>query len=171
MKKLLFISSFLLISAVSYSQKVTGTFTLPQSEKFVSLAWDWSNTLIDKRLNEKDWASINGEDYWEKAKLEVLNLISREMNEKMEKSRISVFSPESKRETAYTLYICPIAYSKKGDNKSNYILKETKTGKEIGRCTIKGDGGSIGSVANLLGDGYEEAARKMGKILKSYNKR
>ena len=96
---------------------------------------------------------VNGKEYWEKAKLEVLSLIVREMNSKMEKSRITVISPESDRRTAYTLYICPIKYSKKGDNVSIYRLKETSSGEEIGSCKLSGDGGSFGSVANLLGDG------------------
>ncbi len=170
MKKLLFICSFLLMSAVGFSQKVTGTFTLPESEKFISIGWDWSDAVIDKKYNEADWVVVNGKEYWENAKMEVLNLLVREMNSKMEKSRITVISPESDTKTAYTLYICPIKYSKKGDNVSIYRLKENGSGEEIGSCKLSGDGGSIGSVANLLGDGYEEAARQMGKILKKYNK-
>lgn len=170
MKKLLVIVIAVMISTVCYSQKVTGTFTIPESEKFISLAWDWSEAVIDKKLSEKDWAAINGEEYWEKAKMEALILIAREMNEKMTKSRVSILSPESDRETAYRLFISPIWYTKKGNNESIYILKDISTGNEIGRCRLKGDGGSIGSVANLLGDGYEEAARKMGSMLKKFNK-
>lgn len=170
MKKLFFIYSFLLLSAVSFSQKVTGTFTLPEGEKFISIGWDWSDAVIDKKYNEADWIVVNGKEYWEKAKLEVLSLLVREMNSKMEKARITVISPENEKKTKYTLFICPIKYSKKGDNVSIYRLKETSSGEEIGSCKLSGDGGSFGSVANLLGDGYEEAARKMGTILKRYNR-
>lgn len=170
MKKLFFIYSFLLLSAVSFSQKVTGTFTLPEGEKFISIDWDWSDAVIDKKYNEADWIVVNGKEYWEKAKLEVLSLLVREMNSKMEKARITVISPENEKKTKYTLFICPIKYSKKGDNVSIYRLKETSSGEEIGSCKLSGDGGSFGSVANLLGDGYEEAARKMGTILKRYNR-
>ena len=53
MKKLFFICSFLLLSAVSFSQKVTGTFTLPEGEKFISIDWDWSDAVIDKKYNDK----------------------------------------------------------------------------------------------------------------------
>ena len=170
MKKLCIICSFLLMSAMCFSQKVMGTFTLPEGEKFISIDWDWSDAVIDKKYNEADWIVVNGKEYWDKAKLEVLSLIVREMNSKMDKSRITVISPESDTKTAYTLYICPIKYSKRGDNVSIYKLKETSSGEEIGSCKLSGDGGSFGSVANLLGDGYEEAARKMGTILKRYNK-
>ena len=102
MKKLFFICSFLLLSAVSFSQKVTGTFTLPESEKFISIDWDWSDAVIDKKYNEADWIVVNGKEYWEKAKLEVLSLLVREMNSKMEKARITVISPENEKKTKYT---------------------------------------------------------------------
>ena len=170
MKKILFAISFLLLATAGYSQKVEGTFTLPESERFVSVAWDWSEAIIDKKFTEKDWAAVTGEKYWEEAKQEALQLITREMNEKMDNARISVISPDSETKTAFTLLICPITYSKKGNNHSFYILKDNRNGKVIGRCRIAGDGGKIGTVANLLGDGYEEAARKMGKILKKYNR-
>ena len=166
---LLFLLMLMQVTA-GYAQKVSGTFTLPENERFISVSWDWSDAVIDKYLNEKDWASVNGEKKWETAKLEAMQLIVREMNSKMDKSRITVISPESERKTAYTLYICPIKYSKKGDNQSFYVLKNNSTGEEIGRCRLNGDGGRIGTVANLLGDGYEEAARKMGTILVKYKK-
>lgn len=170
MKRLLFLVVTVMIFVDCYSQKVTGTFTIPESEKFISLEWDWSEAVIDKKLSENDWAAINGEEYWEKAKMEALKLIAREMNEKMTNSRVAILSPESDRTTAYKLFIRPVWYNKKGNNESFYILKETSTGNSVGRCKLYGAGGSIGSVANLLGDGYEEAARKMGSILKKYNK-
>lgn len=169
MKKLFVLCSFLLVSAIGYSQKVIGTFTIPESEKFISLAWDWSAAVIDKKYSEAEWASVVGEEYWEQAKTEVLKFIAREMNSKMDRARISVLSPDSERKTAYTLYICPDKYNKKGTNNSFYILKENSTGQEIGKCMVNGDGGKIGTVANFLGDGYEEAARKIGRILMKYN--
>lgn len=170
MKKLFLISTILFLSVSCYSQKVAGTFSIPEDEKFIAVEWDWSQAVIDKKLNEKEWAAVNGEDYWEKAKQENLVMIIRIMNEPLEKARVSVISPDSKMQTAYTLYICPITYSNKGDNYSDYILKESRTGLEIGRCQLKGSGGRIGTVSNLLGDGYEEAAYKMGTILKKYNR-
>ena len=90
MKKLCVICSFLLMSAICFSQKVTGTFTLSEGEKFISVDWDWSDAIIDKKYNEADWIVVNGKEYWEKAKLEVLSLLVREMNSKMDKSRITV---------------------------------------------------------------------------------
>lgn len=170
MKKLFLIATILCVSVSCYSQKVEGTFSIPDSEKFIAVDWDWSQTVIDKKFSEKEWAAVNGDSYWEKAKLENLVMITRVMNEPLEKARVSVVSPESSMKTAYTLYICPISYNKKGDNYSDYVLKENSTGLVIGRCQLKGAGGRIGTVSNLLGDGYEEAALKMGKILMKYNK-
>ena len=76
MKRLLFLVITVMIFVDCYSQKVTGTFTIPESEKFISLEWDWSEAVIDKKLSENDWAAINGEEYWEKAKMEALKLIA-----------------------------------------------------------------------------------------------
>lgn len=159
------------VSASVYSQsQITGSFTLPETEKYLALDWDFSETVFDRKHNEKEWAALNGEKEWEEAKSEALGLILREMSGKMEKSRITVIKAESSLPYSYILYICPVKYNKKGDNVSFYVLKENATGKEIARCKIKGDGGHHGSLANLLGDGFEEAARDMGGYLRIKNK-
>lgn len=170
MKKKIILSLFFLVSIAGYSQKVTGTFSLPESEKFLDLKWDWSKAIIDKKLTEKEWAAVVGEKTWEEAKHEALLLIAREMNEKLVNSRIMIVSPENDTKTAYTLYITPYFYEKKGNNTSLYILVDNKTGNKIGACEVYGTGGKIGSVGNLLGDGYEESARKIAGVLRKYNK-
>ena len=170
MKKIILFSMFMLLSMASYSQKVTGTFSLPESEKFLDLKWDWSKAVIDKKLTEQEWATVVGEKTWEEAKQEALHLIAREMNEKLVNSRIMIVSPENDTKTAYTLYITPLEYEKKGNNESRYILVDNKTGEQIGMCETYGTGGKIGSVGNLLGDGYEEAARRIAGVLRKYNK-
>lgn len=170
MKKKILISLFLLVSIAGYSQKVTGTFSLPESEKFLDLKWDWSKAIIDKKLTEKEWATVVGEKTWEEAKHEALLLIAREMNGKLANSRIMIVSPENDTKTACTLYITPLEYGKKGTNVSQYRLVDNKTGEQIGMCETYGTGGKIGSIGNLLGDGYEEAARRIAGVLRKYNK-
>lgn len=169
--KHLFTIALLAVSISAHSQKViTGSFYLPIGEKYLRLDWDFSYTIFEKKLNETEWKATNGEKEWETAKSEAMAVILREMNGKMEKSRILVVAPESSVESKYTLYICPLRLNRKGDNKTRYVLKEDATGYELGICQLSGDGGSFGSLGNLLGDGYEEEARKMGKFLKSNNK-
>lgn len=170
MKKILLLSLCLLFSMTSFSQKVLGSFSLPESEKFLDVKWDWSKAIIENKLTEKEWAIVIGENDWEQAKLEALQLIIREMNEKLENARIMVIAPRNEKKTACTLFITPISYNKKGFNVSQYILIDNKTGNQVGICKIKGNGGKFGTMGNLLGDGYEESARKMGKILKKFNK-
>lgn len=111
-----------------------------------------------------------GAEEWAKAKSEALSDILQEMNGKMRKARLTVIKPGSELKSNYTMYIVPITLNRKGDNKSYYILKRNSDGEEIGRVKLGGDGGSFGSMANLLWDGYEEAARKMGKYLQTHNK-
>lgn len=170
MKKKILLSLFMLVSMACYSQKVTGTFSLPESEKFLNIKWDWSKAVINKKLNEQEWATVVGEKTWEEAKYEVLLLIAREMNEKLANSRIMIVSPENDTKTACTLYITPLKYEKKGRNDTQYILVDNETGDQIGQCEDSGDGGKIGSVGNLLGDGYKKAAQRVAGVLRKYNK-
>lgn len=48
----------MLILTTSYSQKVLGSFSLPESEKFLDVKWDWSKAVIDKKLTEKELAIV-----------------------------------------------------------------------------------------------------------------
>ena len=171
MKKF-YVFILLTISSVScYSQKlISGSFELPESEKYLAVDWDFSKTVFEKKFNEIEWTAINGEKEWEDAKSEALAFILVEMCGKMDKASIIAIKTGSNFTSNYTLYICPIRLNKKGDNVSLYVLKENSTGKECGVCRITGDGGSHGTLGNLLGDGFEEAARKMGKYLKSCNR-
>ncbi len=170
MKQLLFIL-LILLSAPTYSQKlISGSFKLPAEDKYVVVDWDFSNTVFEKKFSEKEWIAINGQQEWENAREEALSLFLKLMNEELKKSRLIVIRSNSELKSNYTLYICPIELDKKGNNKSYYILKRNNSGEEVGKCLLKGDGGHWGSFANLLGDGYEEAAEKMGKYLRKQNK-
>ena len=167
--RLLFL--FLILSLTGQSQTlVSGSFSLPKSEKFLTVEWDFSEAVIEQKYNEAEWKALNGEDKWTEAKDETLTLIMREMNKNLSNSRLTIVTKESGLSFSYTIYVCPQKLFKNGNNLSLYILKEISSGKEIGRCVIKGKGGKFGSLSNLLGDGYEEAARKMGKYLRSQKK-
>ena len=170
MKNLLFFV-FILVSLPGYTQStVSGSFELPKEEKYLAVDWDCSETLFEKKHNEKEWEALLGKEEWQKAKSEALSDILVEMNNKMGKARITVVKAESELKGNYTMYIAPIKLNRKGDNNSFYILKRNSDGAEVGRVKLSGDGGSFGSLANLLWDGYEEAARKMGRYLTHHNK-
>lgn len=161
----------LMRSMISFSQTlVSGSFSLPKSEKFIIIEWDFSEAVIEQKYNELEWEALNGEKEWSEAKTETIDLIKREMNNNMANSRLTVVTKESGLNYSYSLHICPQKLFKNGNNLSLYILKEISSGEEVGRCIIKGKGGKFGSLSNLMGDGYEEAARKMGKYLRSQNK-
>ena len=168
MKRLL-VLTLLGFSLSSYAQKVlSGTFELPAEEKYLTLDWDCTQTIFDKKYTEKEWHAIKGDD-WPNAKKQVMEGIVRDMNEKMGKTRIIAVLPGSELHGAYTLYICPQKLDSKGNNKSTYILKDAQ-GTEIGRAEFTGDGGHWGTFANLMGDGYEKAGSKLGALITKYNK-
>ena len=183
MKKLLLFLFVCLSSQLVYSQgidfyslKTNGTLALPESEKFLAVNFDFSKALIDEKLNEAEWAALNGEDKWEEAKQEALDRIVKLMNDKMSKSRITFVQERLTKtensifKTNYTLYIIPYTYSKKGNNKSLFVIKNNKTGEELGSVAAIGYGGSFGSLGNLLGDGYENSGPTVAKKIAKKNK-
>lgn len=169
--KRLFLFVFLFVSITGYAQKLlSGSFVLPESEKYIEVDWDCSKTVFDKKYNETEWKSIIGEKDWNNAKSEALAFILNKMNDEMKKSRLIAVKSGENLQSSYVLYISPLTLDKKGNNVTLYILKEKKTGAELGRLRKKGDGGHWGTLANLLGDGYEEAASDIGGYIKKHNK-
>lgn len=161
---------FMLVSLPSYSQKtISGSFELPKGEKYLAVEWDCSKTLFEKKHSEKEWEALIGKEEWTQAKSEALSDMLVEMNNKMRKCRITVVKSGNELKCNYTMYIAPIKLNRKGDNTSFYILRRNSDGAEVGRVKLGGDGGSMGSLANLIWDGYEEASRKMGRYLTNKN--
>lgn len=82
---------------------------------------------------------------------------------------ISIVTLDGKLKANYVIYISPIKLDKKGNNETYFVLKELSSGEEIGRVLIEGDGGHMGSLGNLLGDGYKSSSRKLGRYLRKQN--
>lgn len=169
MKKTLLITFMALATLNSYAQKVIdGTFALLKDEKFVTVAWDFSKTVFEKKFNEKEWADIHTPAEWEEAKKEAMEKILEEANGKLENATVYLVDATTyKEKTNYTIIITPKTLDKKGNNLSNYVLRKNANSEEVAVIEIKGDGGHFGSLSNLLGDGYEEAARKLGKHIRN----
>jgi len=159
----------LMFTVSGFAQKVlSGDFKLPANEKYVTLDWDCSETIFDKKFNEKEWKAVKGDD-WPEAQKQVIEGIVKDMNNHLTRSRIIAILPGSELKSSYTIFICPIKLDSKGNNKSNYVLKDA-SGKELGRAQFNGDGGHWGTFANLMGDGYEKAGKKLASLMKKYNK-
>ena len=171
MKTILLIAT-IMVSSYCHAQKIiSGSFELPTSETYLAVDWDCTKTVFEKKYNESEWSSINGEKEWNEAKSEAMGLILRKMNDELEKSRIMVVRANEKLKASYTMYICPLKLDRKGNNVSQYVIKANSNGEELGRIQVNGDGGHWGTFANLLGDGYEEAAKKVGKFINKKNKK
>ena len=160
-------------TAIQDANTVYGTFTLPETEKYLTLKFDCSKTLFEKKYNEADWALLNGADEWEKAKAEALERIVEMMNEKMTNTRIIMVLESMGNAnfvSNYTMYITPISLDKKGRNKSAFVIKNNETGELLGYNMVDGRGGHFGSLGNLLGDGYEDCAPRVAKVIAKHNK-
>ena len=179
MKKLLLLLVVCLSPLMMNAQnpiKVKGSLSLPESEKYLLLKFDFSETVFEKKYNETDWALLNGKEEWEAAKQEALESIVSWMNEKMEKTRIimvlekMVSSESSTFKSNYTLYITPESYSKNGKNKSLFVLKNNETGEILGTVATYEGGGVFGSLGNLLGEGYDSSSPEVAKKIAKDNK-
>lgn len=163
-----------LVSVTMYAQvhptKIKGSFTLPDSEKYLTLKFDFSQTVFEKKFNEEEWAVMNGKENWKEAQKEALERIVKLMNEKMTKTRIMMVLDGYEMKSSYTLYITPLELYKNGKNESVYILKNNETGEILGSANGRGYGGHFGSLGNLIGDGYENIAPSVGKLIAKHNK-
>lgn len=182
MKKIILLLS-LILPIVANAQKspqfdeLAGTFTLPETEKYVTLKFDCSKTVFEKKYNEADWILLIGEKEWEEAKQEAMERIVKMMNEKMTKTRLILVlenmaipgNPEL--QPNFTLYIIPKMLYKNGRNVSQFVLKDNNSNAILGSIYIKGTGAHFGSLGNMLGDGYESSAPDVAKLLVKYNKR
>lgn len=155
-----------LFSVNCFAQKVvSGSFSALSSEKAVSVRWDFGSTVFEKKFNEREWESLNGETEWRKAKNEAMAVILKCINEELKKNHVYVVGENLSNECKYTIIVSPISLDRKGNNNSNYYLVDNNN-VEVACVQIKGDGGHWGSLGNLMGDGYEEAAKKLGKLIK-----
>lgn len=179
MRKILLLIILCLSHLVMNAQnpvKVKGTLALPESEKYLVLKFDFSNTVFEKKYNENDWALLNGKEEWANAKEEALRRIADWMNDKMTKTRVIIVldkmnnSDHPNFKSNYTLYITPLTYTRKGKNKSEFVLKNNETGEILGTVATSGSGGHVGSLGNLLGDGYEYSAPDVAKKIAKHNK-
>ena len=98
------------------------------------------------------------------------------MNEKMEKTRIimvlekMITSENSSIKPNYTLYITPETYFRKGRNKSMFVLKNNETGEVLGTVSTNEKGAKIGSLGNLLGEGYDFTSQEVAKRIAKENR-
>ena len=159
-----FLFSFALAASTCAQTVISGSFDCLATEKAVCIKWDFTNVVFEKKFNEQEWAEIKGAEEWGKAKEEAMDVIIENVNDMLKKEQ--VFIVKNSEKANYVITIFPLTLDRKGNNKSEYVLTDIKNGNEEGRILIKGDGGHWGDIANLLGDGYEEAARKLGKYIK-----
>jgi len=159
-----FLLPFAISANINAQTVISGSFDCLSTEKAVCIKWDFTNTVFEKKYNEQEWTELKGTEEWDNAKKEAMDLIIENVNEMLKKEQVYVVK-ESERAN-YVITIFPLTLDKKGNNKSEYVLTDIKGKNEEGRILIKGDGGHWGNLANLLGDGYEEAARKLGKYIR-----
>ena len=163
----LLIFFFLILAQSVAAQKIDGSFKLPEEVKYIRLDWDCSKTVFEGRMTEQEWIGTKGQE-WVEAKREVLQKVLDITNEKLTKTRFIVLLPESELKSSYTIFICPLTLDKYGKNTTEIILKNEE-GVSMGSVQYNDCGGRVGTLANLLGGGFEDAATSIASVLKKHN--
>lgn len=169
MKRIFIFATFLAISLCVSAQKekISSSFEILKDESVVDIMFSFKETVFEKKFNEEQWIEIHGEDEWNKAKEEAMQIIVSNVNEKLRKQALFVKKHNPQKNCHYTIIVAPIKLDRNGNNVSYYYLRDNTSNTIIARKKINGDGGRFGDLANLLGDGYEEAARSLGRSIKS----
>ena len=169
MKRLLFIL-FVLFSLSINAQKVTeGIFPSLKGQSKINFIIDYSDMTIDKK-SVSDWIEYRNaqqpkydasKELDEELKPVVNEQLLKYINEKLEKH--NAFLTKS-QDCKYTVVAMPQNVSKKGDNITKFLLKESNSDKTVVSVEVKGSGGTFGSMCNLWSDGFKDTAKKIGSF-------
>lgn len=170
MKKIALILMAIMVTLTTDAQKILdGSIPSLKGEGKINLKIDFSETKIDNK-SIADWLEYRQATqpkYDAQKELEnelkpvVQEKILKVLNNKLSKKGAFVTINTNAK---YTLSVKTISVSKKGDNTNEcYILDED--GNALVKFQISGSGGHWGSMSNLWGDGYEDAAKKIASFI------
>ena len=170
MKKTALILMAIMVTLTTDAQKILdGAIPSLKGEGKINLKIDFSETKIDNK-SIADWLEYRQatqpkydaqKELEEELKPVVQEKILKILNNKLSKKGAFVTINTNAK---YTLSVKPISVSKKGDNTNEcYILDED--GNALVKCQMSGSGGHWGSMSNLWGDGYEDAAKSLASFI------
>lgn len=125
----------------------------------ISVKFAWEGATI---AGMSDEAYTLTDKAWEEGKAEAERRFIVELNSSLRRAAIEA-APF--KDAKYTLLFSVMEVSKTGDVLGIASILDAK-GKEVAVIeNIIGKGGKVGSLSNLAGDGFENAARKLGRCL------
>lgn len=168
MKKLLVSAILLVIASVVKAQTISeGNINfLDFQESLIEVKFDFSNTVFEDGHNYEWWISeVTSKEEWENKSMPYLSKkLLENINDKANDK--NMYFTTSTDKANYTMIVAPISLNRKGNNQSKitFYEKDSNEAKVVFDITAKG--GKIGSLTNLMGDGFGSVGSQLGKYLK-----
>ncbi len=169
MKVLLLMAAMIVTLSANAQKILQGSKPSLKGEAKINLKLDLTDTRIDNK-SIADWLEYrqaeqpdyNAKDELEKElKPEIQEKIVKELNDKLGKKGAFVTINGSAK---YTLLVCPVSIKKNGKNTNECSILD-ENGNVLVKFLASGSGGTFGSMANLIGDGYENSGSKMASFV------
>ena len=169
MKRLLFVMQLLLLCSTLALAKPNIGLGILKGQHRIHWTMDWTQLTIEG-MKPKEWLEFRQAEqpeYDAKYELEsqlkprILDMVAGANSKLMGKQIILC----SDSDCVYTIVLQPVSVSKKGNCTVKCYVKETKSGKQVYEFFVLGRGGVFGSMSNLWGDGFQNAGRRMGKMI------
>jgi hypothetical protein len=169
MKKLLMVMQLLLLCCtMAFASPTTGLSVLKGQHRIL---WkvDWSQLKIEG-MNRTDWLKYRQAEQPEydatyeleyQLKPRIVDMVTG-ANSKLTGKQM-VLCTDS--DCTYTLVLQPVSLSKKGNCTVKCYVKQTKSGRTVYEFFVLGRGGVFGSMSNLWGDGFQNAGKRLGKMI------
>lgn len=171
MKKiiLLVMSLFGLMGTVNAQDLINGSLGFLNNERNLALTFDFSETEIEG-MTTKDFLSAKykdierGEKWLALAQKEILAKFVCSFNETLIKKGIPLQCRKSESAN-YQAIIKAKSFTNKGNMTAVILL--TKVGSEdvLTKINLSAKGGQFGTLANLMGDGFRNAGKKLAKLI------
>lgn len=145
-------------------------FSMLKGETKINVDYDWKSLTIDGK-NVSDWLDFRQAEQpkWD-ARKELKEDLKPQIDEMISTANKELRSRnmflKTKCDAKYTLKLIPQNITKKGNNVIKCQLVETSKRKIVQEFTVEGKGGVFGSMGNLWGDGFRDAGKKLGKMIK-----
>lgn len=172
MKRLLLFASLLMTMMSASAQKlIDGSLDRLVDARYVLVTWDFSETKFENSfMDEETWiykSNSSLKEWDQDTKPEVLEAFISKANRELSQSPITLTDEDMSHTTRFVMVIAPQRLHRNGNNQTLYLFRDMERNGEIFAVVkLSTMGGRIGTLTNLLSDGYKEAGELMGSYLR-----
>ena len=171
MKKisLLVISLFGLMGTINAQDLINGSLGFLKNERNLALTFDFSETEIEG-MTTKEFLSAKyndterGKKWLALAQKEISAKFVCSFNETFIKKGISLQYRKSESAN-YQAVIKAKSFSNKGNMTAVILFTKVDSQDVLAKINLSAKGGQFGTLANLMGDGFRNAGKKLAKLI------